>query len=318
MFAGGIGMLYWGAERLVRHSSLLAKSIGVSGLVIGLTVVAFGTSSPELLVSAIASFKKNGAIALGNVIGSNIANIGLILGLITLTFPPKPDKRLLQKEFLFLLIISPLVLILSLDGRLSRVDGFILLVLFTFFLYYNIKVVHAKITDDFKNKATELDSRTEYLAPEESIKTGTLRNLLLSLMGLAVLLIGSHLLVKSAVYMAESIGVSHMVIGLSLVALGTSFPELVVAILALIKKEEKINLGMILGSNIFNTLLILGVAALIFPIPIETSDIYINIPVMLLFTLAIFLVLRNIKGRRIIGLFLLLGYFFFILYSYVR
>jgi cation:H+ antiporter len=132
-----------------------------------------------------------------------------------------------------------------------------------------------------------------------------------------VLLAGSHLLVKSAVSIAVSIGVSQMVIGLSIVALGTSLPELVVSVVASIRKEERINLGMVLGSNTFNTLLILGVAALILPIPVEKKDIYINMPIMLLFTIAVFPVLKeNIRTYRLMGLFFLLGYFSFIFYSF--
>jgi cation:H+ antiporter len=169
----------------------------------------------------------------------------------------------------------------------------------------------------FEKEIEETEKKIESIISRKTKGKRPLYNLLFSLIGLTVLLAGSHLLVKSAVSIAASIGVSQMVIGLSIVALGTSLPELVVTVVASIKKEARINLGMVLGSNTFNTLLILGVAALILPIPVEKRDVYINMPIMLLFTIAVFPVLKeNIRTYRLMGLFFLLGYFSFIFYSF--
>ncbi len=312
-----IALLYWGAERLVSHSSWLAKGIGISPLIIGSTVIAFGTSAPELLVSTIASLEKNSAIALGNVIGSNIANRGLILGLVILFFPPKPEERAARREFPFLVIVSLFLFIFSLDGSIGRFDGLMLIALFVVFISYNIMTVRKRMLRKFEKEIGETEKKIESIISRKTKEKRPLYNLLFSLIGLTMLLAGSHLLVKSAVSIAASIGVSQMVIGLSIVALGTSLPELVVSVVASIKKEERINLGMVLGSNTFNTLLILGVAALILPIPVEKRDVYINMPIMLLFTIAVFPVLKeNIKTYRLIGLFFLLGYFSFIFYSF--
>ncbi len=312
-----VALLFWGAERLVSHSSWLAKGIGISPLIIGSTIVAFGTSAPELLVSTVASFEKNSAIALGNVIGSNIANIGLILGLVILFSPPRPEERTLRREFPFLVVVSLFLFIFSLDGSLGRFDGLMLIALFVLFVSYNIITVRRRMLRRLEKELEETEKRIESIISRKTREKKPLYNLMFSLIGLAVLLAGSHLLVKSAVSIAELIGVSQMVIGLSIVALGTSLPELVVSVVASVKKEEGINLGMVLGSNTFNTLLILGVASLILPISVEKRDVYVNMPIMLLFTVAVFPVLKgNIKTYRLIGLFFLLGYFSFIFYSF--
>lgn len=328
LFLLGIGLLYWGAGLLVKNSTWLAKSIGISPLIVGMTVVAFGTSAPELLVSTVASAQGNSAIALGNVIGSNIANIGLVLGLMVLIWTPKAEERAVRREFPFLIVVSVLLFILSLDGTLGRVDGAVLIVLFALFIYYNIMTVRRKMIGKFKHDIEEVGEKIEEkiedivdhnLIKHKERKKKILRNLYFSITGLIVLLVGSKLLVDSAIGIADRAGISQMVIGLSLVALGTSLPELFTSVIASIKKQEKINVGMVLGSNIFNTLLILGVASLILPIAVEKKDIYISLPVMILFTLVVFPVLKEkIKTYRVIGLFMLLGYFTFIIYSFVR
>jgi len=319
LFIAGIALLYWGSELLVKNSSWLAKSIGVSPLIIGMTVIAFGTSAPELLVSTVASVQKNSAIALGNVIGSNIANIGLVLGLVVLIWPPKSEERAVRREFPFLVIVSMLLFILCLDGSISRVDGFVLIILFALFIYYNIMTVRRKMLGKFKREVEEWEEKIEELVEHKKHRRKkVLRNLFLAIIGLVILLVGSKLLVDGAVSIAKAVGISQMVIGLSLVALGTSLPELFTAVIASLKKAEKINVGMVLGSNIFNTLLILGVAALILPIPVAKHDVYISIPIMILFTALAFPILKErIKTYRLFGLFLLLGYFSFIIYSFV-
>ena len=161
LFILGIVLLYWGAEVLVKNSTWLAKSIGVSPLIIGMTVIAFGTSAPELLVSSIASAQGNSAIAIGNVIGSNIANIGLVLGLMVLIWPPKAEERAVRREFPFLVLVSVLLFILSLDGWIGRIDGIVLIVLFTLFIYYNIFTVRRKMMGKFKHDIEEAGEKIE-------------------------------------------------------------------------------------------------------------------------------------------------------------
>ena len=171
----------------------------------------------------------------------------------------------------------------------------------------------------FKREVKEWEEKIgEIVDHKKHRRKKVLHNLLFAIIGLIILLVGSKLLVDSAISIAKAIGISQMVIGLSLVALGTSLPELFTSVIASLKKAEKINVGMVLGSNIFNTLLILGVASLILPIPIAKHDIYISIPIMLLFTVLVFPILKErIKTYRLFGLFLLLGYFAFIVYSFV-
>lgn len=324
----GIFLLYYGSEILVKNSTWLAKSLGVAPLVVGMTVVAFGTSAPELLVSTVASVQGNSAIALGNVIGSNIANIGLVLGLIVLIWPPKAEPRAVRKEFPFLIAVSVLLFFLAMDGSLGRIDGSVLIILFVLFIYYNIMTVRRKLLSKLKHDIKELEEKVEDtiediahrdLIEHKKRKRKIIRNLGFSLAGLALLLLGSKFLVDSSISIAQTFGVSQMVIGLSLVAIGTSLPELFTAVIASIKKQEEINVGMVLGSNIFNTLLILGVAAIILPIPVAKQDIYVSIPIMLFFTVLAFPILKeNIRTNRLFGLFMILGYFGFIIYSFIR
>ncbi len=309
----GIALLYWGAERLVRHSSWLAKSIGVSTLVIGLTVVAFGTSAPELLVSANASLQGDTDIALGNVIGSNIANIGLILGLVVLIWPPKHEESTIKREFPLLLIATILLFLLALDGVFGQIDGIVFLILFTLFIWYNFRTIRRGMADAFVHEVEEVE---EVLAHKKHVRD-VWRNVILAIVGLGALLVGSEFLVDSASSIATTLGVSPIVIGVSLVALGTSLPELITSVIASIKREESISVGMILGSNIFNTLLILGVAAVIHPIGISRSIAFVSIPIMFFFTLLVFPILKKeIRTFRILGLFMILGYFGFIFYSF--
>ncbi len=310
----GIGLLYWGAERLVRHSSWIAKSIGVSTLVIGLTVVAFGTSAPELLVSANASLQGSTDIALGNVIGSNIANIGLILGLVVLIWPPQHEESTIKREFPLLLVATVLLFLLALDGSFGRIDGIIFLILFTVFIWYNFRTIRRGMADAFQHELEEVE---EVIAHRKHVRDVWV-NAALALVGLAALLLGSDFLVDSATAIATALGVSQIVIGVSLVALGTSLPELITSVIASIKQEGSIGVGMILGSNIFNTLLILGIAAVITPVAVSRSIVFISIPIMFFFTTIVYPILkREVRTYRLLGLFMVLGYFGFIFYSFV-
>jgi len=166
-FIIGIGLLYYGAEVLVKNSSWLAKSVGVSPLIVGLTVVAFGTSAPELLVSTVASAQGDSAIAIGNVLGSNIANIGLVLGLVVLIRPPRSEAKAIKTEYPFLIMISLLLFVISLDHQIGRIDGVVLLILFSVFMFYNIMTARRNMLNKLKYEVEEIEEKIEEEQTEE-------------------------------------------------------------------------------------------------------------------------------------------------------
>lgn len=170
LFFVGIGLLYWGAEVLVKNSTWLAKSVGVSPLIIGMTVVAFGTSAPELLASGMAALQGYSDIALGNVIGSNICNIGLVLGLVVLIWPPDHEESAVRREFPFLIIITLLIFILALDGNIGRADGIVLIIIFSLFLYYNILTVKKKMMSKFRHEVEEVEEKIENIVEHKKRK----------------------------------------------------------------------------------------------------------------------------------------------------
>jgi cation:H+ antiporter len=259
----GIALLVIGGELVVRGAAGLAKLYGVSTLVIGLTIVAFGTSAPELAVSIAASLQGKGGLVLGNLVGSNIANIGLILGLCVMIRPITVKMVVITRETPMMILASLVVIGLSADAFhsaapsvISRGDAFVLLLLFGVFLYY-------LIGDVFKKRESALMDEAE----EASIKGMPLhRCVLLLLLGFAALVIGGKLTVMGAVGLALLFGVSEGIIGLTIVAVGTSLPELVTSMAAARKGHGDMAIGNIIGSNIFNILLILGVSASISPI----------------------------------------------------
>ena len=291
IIAGLVG-LFVGGELLVRFASRLAQRLGISSLVVGLTVVAFGTSAPELAASLTAALRGSSEIALGNVIGSNIANIGLILGLSALVVPLTTGARFLRRELPFMVLTGAALLPLLLDGRLGRLEGAGLVGIL---LIYLVILFRAGEPED---------------AP--AVPTGT-APLALSLLGIGgglVLLVGgAQALVAGAVSVATALGVPETVIGLTLVAVGTSLPELVSSLAAAAKGEGDLALGNIVGSNIFNVLAILGVTSLVQPLAIPFADLNADLWIMLGFTLlaALFLatrlVLNRWEGALLLGLY---------------
>lgn len=265
--------LYIGAGWLVKGSSEIALKANISNLVIGLTIVAFGTSAPELLVSINASLTGQGDIAIGNIVGSNIFNIAVILGL-SAAIQPLQAKRQLTRIDIPLLILSTILLtVLFWNGKLERLEGFIFLVgiiLYTVFsLYYSRK--HEKKQEETNG---ELEKQPDSLY----------KNVLYIVAGLAILIFASHLLINNAVSIAQELGVSEAVIGLTLVAAGTSLPELATSIVAALKKNPDIAIGNIVGSNLFNILAIGGTSSIIHPIVAKNVN-YIDLLVMLVLTL---------------------------------
>ena len=264
----GLGLLglYLGAEWLVKGAARAARRLGMSPLVVGLTVVAFGSSAPELLVGVVASVQDRSDVVLGNVVGSNILNIALILGVAALVRPLRVGMRLLAREVPLMVGVSVAVALMAVDGSLGRPDAVILLGGFTVFLAYVTRAAEAESAEVAAEYVQH--EETERGRPED---TSLGRDLLLVGVGLVALILGAHLLVTSAVFFARLAGVSEVVIGLTVVAVGTSLPELATCAVAAHRNEADIALGNAVGSNLFNLLSILGVSAAIRPIRVAPS-----------------------------------------------
>lgn len=276
---GGFALLVWGAERFVQGASATARNLGVSPLIIGLTIVGFGTSAPEMLVSGVAAWHGNPGLAVGNALGSNITNIALILGLTAVISPFVVNSDLLRREYPLMFAIMVLALILLVDGDLSRVDGTILIAGLGVLIFWLVRM---------GLREGEPDPLVgEY---EDSIPAGmALRTALIwTVIGLLVLLLSSRLLVWGAVNIAEALGVSDLLIGLTIVAIGTSLPELAASVTSVIKKEPDIAIGNVIGSNMFNLLAVLGLPGLIHPYVLEPGVLDRDFPVMFGFTIALF------------------------------
>ncbi len=275
LFVLGLVGLYFGAEWLVRGASRLARSIGVSALVIGLTVVAFGTSAPELVVSVLAATSGQPDVALGNVVGSNIANVAVILGLTALVCPIGIQRQLVRREIPFMIVVSIALVVFAVDGTLSRFDGGILLAGGAGYVARTVRLSR----EQPPVVAAEYDElvRAEHLDVVSGSRT---REVLRLLFGIVVLVAAARLLVVSAVFFARSLGISELVIGLTIVAIGTSLPELATSLSAAHRKETDIAAGNVVGSNIFNILAILGVAALVHPIAVHPAALREDVPVM--------------------------------------
>ena len=303
LFVIGIVGLYYGAEWLVRGSARMARRHGVSPLVVGLTVVAFGSSAPELLVGVVASLQGQSEIVLGNVVGSNILNIALILGISALVSPMKAELRLLSREAPLMVAVSMIVAIMMVDGWLGRIDGVLLLGGFFGFLWFVLR----SAPHETKAVAAEYVQHESEHRGREAGTDG--RDIVLMVIGLAGLVVGAQLLVWASVYFARLLGISEAVIGMTVVAVGTSLPELATCVVAAFRSEADIALGNAVGSNLFNLLSILSISALIRPIPISAPIMEFEIPAMLIF--AILLVPLAWKGRvlgRPAGAVLVLGY----------
>ncbi|AFH50863.1 Inorganic ion transporter [Ignavibacterium album JCM 16511] len=294
---GGLLALFLGGEGLIRGSSSLSLRIGISPLVVGLTVVAFGTSSPELLVSIKAALMGNSSIALGNVIGSNIANIALILGISSIIRPLQVHANVIRREIPIMIGTTILLIIFLSDGNLNFTEGIVFLILLIAYTSVNI------FLSIKENKEIEKEFE-EGLKSKLSIPVSTL----FIVFGLALLFFGADLFLKGAVALAKIFNVSDAVIGLTVVAVGTSLPEMFTSIVATIKKESDIAVGNAVGSNIFNILSILGISSLI--VPISSGEInYLDFGVMLAAALILLpLSYTNLRISRLEGALLLVGY----------
>jgi cation:H+ antiporter len=253
----GLVLLYFGAEGLVRGSSSLALRLGLSPLVVGLTVVAFGTSSPELMVSLKAALAGQADISVGNVVGSNICNIGLILGLCALITPVATSSQIVRIDIPIMIGITALALALMADGRLGMTEGIIFVLLLIAYIVFSIQLARRQPADSLGS---------EFGEEVKISKRGLAVDILMVIGGLALLVFGARFLVDGAVIIARTYGLSEALIGLTIVAIGTSLPELATSLLAAIKKESDIAVGNIVGSNIFNLVGILGITAIVHPL----------------------------------------------------
>jgi cation:H+ antiporter len=263
-FVMGLLMLYYGANWLVKGSSSLARNLGLTPLVIGLTVVAFGTSAPELFISVVSSIKDKSMIAVGNVVGSNICNIGLVLGLAAVIHPTTSNRSVYRRDIPIMLGVSIYLLLISFDSKIGRIEGASLLggiILYTYFNYY--------IAVKESQRNLKSDSIAFVHAVEEiEYVTSRSRQVLLIAVGIIGVVVGAEVLIDSAVAIMKIFNVSEKFIGLTVVALGTSLPELATSVVAALRKEMDISIGNLVGSNVFNILSVLGAASLIKPIPI--------------------------------------------------
>ena len=272
----GLVLLVFGAEWLVRGAARLASSFGVAPLIVGLTVVAFGTSAPELAVSVQAAYSGSADIALGNVVGSNICNVLLILGLAAIVAPLVVHRQLVILDVPLMIGISVLVLVLGLDGRIGRGDGVLLfvgLIGYVSFLLIKSRRSGGEIPEELKDAIGEEGAKP---AP-------VWKDLLLIVLGLAALVGGSNLFVSGAVTIATLLGWSELVIGLTVIAIGTSLPEIATSVMAVIRGQRDIAVGNAVGSNIFNLLSVLGIASIVAPdgISVPPDAINFDLPVMI-------------------------------------
>ncbi len=271
---GGFILLTWSADRFVTGASGIAYNLRVSPLIIGLTIVSLGTSAPEILVSVIAAMQGNAGLAIGNAIGSNIINTGLILGITAVILPLSVHSSIIKRELPVMLLVMVGALLLMIDGTLGRIDGTVLLTGMILMLIWMVHVGR-------RSQLTGADPISGEFADEIPTTLSMDRAVIWLVVGGLVLIGSSRMLVWGAVSIAHSVGVSDLVIGLTIVALGTSLPELAASVMSAFKKEHDIALGNIIGSNIFNILAVLGLPGLIDPGPIDTAVLTRDYPFML-------------------------------------
>ncbi len=312
----GLALLVWSADRFVEGSAATARHYGMPPLLIGMVIVGFGTSAPEMVVSALAASQGNPGIALGNAYGSNIANIGLILGTTALIMPLSVHSGVLKREYPLMLAISLISLALMWDGSLDRIDGILLIVLLVATVLWMVRSARRDGSDPI---SSEFDAEIPHDVP-------TPRAVAWLTLGLLGLLLSSRALVWGAANVASALGVSDVVIGLTIVAIGTSLPELAASIASALKGEDDIAIGNVIGSNLYNILAVLSLPGLIAPGPFLPEVLYRDQPTMIGLTVALFLMgygFGKQQGRlnRLEGLILLcvfVGYQTLLFFSVVH
>ena len=299
----GLVLLMWGADRFVHGAAAAARNLGIAPLLIGLTVVAFATSAPEILVSVVAAIQKEPGLAIGNAIGSNIVNVGLVLGVTAMIRPIRMESATLRREMPALLAVSLLTVSLFLDSYLSRVDGFVMLTGLIIVMVWLARLGLRSAANDPIKRDFEAE-----IPSDVSMKMAVVWLVI----GLGTLLLGAELLVDGAMGIATILGISEVVIGILVVALGTSLPELAVSLASALKGEYGLAIGNIVGSNIFNLLAVIGIAAAIEPSALAPTVLSLHIFVMVAFTLVLFAMTYEYNGNaelsRLEGLALLVAF----------
>ena len=300
---GGLILLTWGADRFVLGAGAGARNLGVAPLLIGLTVVAFATSAPEILVAIVAAASGSPELAFGNAIGSNIVNIGLVLGVVAAIKPIELRSATLRREMPALLAVTLLTVSLFLDTFMSRVDGLVMLIGLVIVMIWLTRLGMRSAANDPIVAEFDAEIPTDVSMPMAVFWFAV---------GLGTLLVGADLLVDGSVSIARTLGVSEVVIGVTVVALGTSLPELAVSLVSVFKDEHGLAIGNIVGSNIFNLLAVIGVSAAIAPSAVAPSVLSLHIFVMVAFTLVLFAMTYDYDGKselsRVEGVSLLLAF----------
>ena len=299
----GLVMLCFGGNWLVSGGVGIAKKLRISNLVIGLTIVAYGTSTPELAAS-IAAAGDHGAIILGNIVGSNIANVGMVIGVSAILIPVAIQKSVFRKEIPIMLGVSFLLVLLSIDGELSQYDGALLLVGLGVFAFFTFR-------DALKQRTTTKDN-SENTQNNIYVKSFGLIGI-----GIVVLYIGAKLTVDNAVIIASEFGLSEKLIGLTVIAIGTSLPELITSIIAIRKGHSDVGIGNIIGSNIYNILMIMGVGAALGGV-LTTSDVYVDYAIMIIFSLSLLIGLKTKIINRTMGVILTAGYVLYLVTTFFK
>lgn len=309
----GLVVLLWSADRFVDGAAIMARHYGMPPLLIGMLVIGFGTSAPEIVVSGLASWQGNPGLALGNGFGSNIANIALILGFTAVLSPIAVHSQVLKKELPLLVVATLVVGYLMLDLEISRFDGWLMLLAFVFIIGFSIYQALKKSNDDGFIEEVEAELAEKEMPISKAI--------IWVVFGLILLTASSRFLVWGAINVAEFFNVSDLVIGLTVIALGTSLPELAASISAVRKNEHDLAIGNVIGSNLFNTLVVIGLAGTIYPMQIESFVLYRDWVIMFTLTLSLFILGYGVLGRRRInrieGGLLLVIYFSYGFYLYI-
>ena len=296
-------MLCFGGNWLVSGGVGIAKKFRISNLVIGMTIVAYGTSTPELAAS-IAAAGDHSAIILGNIVGSNIANVGMVIGVAAILVPLVVRKSVLRKEIPIMLGVSMLLVLISVDGEISQYDGVLLLIGLGVFAFYT-----------FRNALKQRETSKDDVNPGKNnvyLKSAGLIGI-----GVVVLYIGAILTVDNAVIIATEFGLSEKIIGLTVIAIGTSLPELITSIIAIRKGHTDIGIGNIIGSNIYNILMIMGVGAALGGVLI-TSDVYVDYAIMIIFSISLLIGLKTGIINRTMGVILATGYILYLITTFFK
>jgi len=299
----GLVMLCFGGNWLVSGGVTIAKKFRISNLVIGMTIVAYGTSTPELAAS-VAAAGEHSAIILGNVIGSNIANVGMVIGIAAILVPLVVRKSVLRKEIFIMLGVSFLLVLLSIDGELSQYDGVLLLGGLGVFAFYT-----------YKDAMKQREENKETI--EKGKKNIYLKSIGLIGIGIVLLYVGAILTVDNAIILAKEFGLSEKIIGLTVIAIGTSLPELITSIIAIRKGHTDIGIGTIIGSNIYNILMIMGVGAALGGV-IIASDVYVDYAIMIIFSLSLLIALKTGIINRSMGVCLIIGYVVYLAVTFFK